>query len=297
MTKKILSHLAIVALALLFITSGYTKLFPIEYFEAILVKYNVISWNLSKYIARLIISLEFVLGVFLLAHIRLKRVLQISFGIVLFFTILLVFQLISDGNEDNCGCFGNIIEFSITEAIIKNIVTLLMIFAVVKFGDFKTWKAHKMVVWLVPFIILTTVNVVNPPFNIYSDGAISLEYKIDVTEEDSLGEEWKQGRKLLVFVSSQCPHCREASFRISVKYPVEEYGDKIIFVFAETTTPEHLKEFKESQNIEGFQDVLIEKIKFLEYTQASFPKMAIINDGKSEKIYRKYDFFQQEVDF
>ena len=45
-----------------------------------------------------------------------------------FFTIHLLIQIYLTGNQGNCGCFGALIEMTPLEAIIKNVVAIILLF-------------------------------------------------------------------------------------------------------------------------------------------------------------------------
>ena len=108
----------------LFVFSAVTKMFPIFPFEKQLVDLGFADWCLAPYLARLIIGVELGLGIALIQNHYLKRVVIPSTALLLVaFCIHLSYQ-IAIGQSGNCGCFGQFIEMTPTEALIKNIVTL-----------------------------------------------------------------------------------------------------------------------------------------------------------------------------
>jgi thiol-disulfide isomerase/thioredoxin len=108
----------------LFVFSAITKMFPIFPFEKQLVDLGFADWCLAPYLARLIIGVELGLGIALIQNHYLKRVVIPSTALLLIaFCIHLSYQ-IAIGQGGNCGCFGQFIEMTPTEALIKNIVTL-----------------------------------------------------------------------------------------------------------------------------------------------------------------------------
>ena len=108
----------------LFVFSAITKMFPIFPFEKQLVDLGFADWCLAPYLARLIIGVELGLGIALIQNHYLKRVVIPATALLLVaFCIHLSYQ-IAIGQGGNCGCFGQFIEMTPTEALIKNIVTL-----------------------------------------------------------------------------------------------------------------------------------------------------------------------------
>lgn len=53
----------------LFIVSGASKLFPVEFFELELVEKGVSSWNIAPFIARIAIAFEIALGLLLITYL------------------------------------------------------------------------------------------------------------------------------------------------------------------------------------------------------------------------------------
>ena len=92
LVKKIIAILLSIGLGLIFIYSGYTKLEPvIETFEFTFVDIGIANWYTAPIIARLLISLEFVIGFLLLINYKLKTfTLKATIGVLLFFIILKV---------------------------------------------------------------------------------------------------------------------------------------------------------------------------------------------------------------
>jgi thiol-disulfide isomerase/thioredoxin len=82
------------------------------------------DWCLAPYLARLIIGVELGFGIALIQNHYFKRVVIPATALLLVaFRIHLSYQ-IAIGQGGNCGCFGQFIEMTPTEALIKNLVTL-----------------------------------------------------------------------------------------------------------------------------------------------------------------------------
>ena len=108
----------------LFVFSAITKMLPLTPFEKQLVDLGFADWHTAPYFARLIIGLELGLGIALIQNHFFKRLVIPATALLLVaFCIHLSYQ-IAIGQGGNCGCFGQFIEMTPTEALIKNIVTL-----------------------------------------------------------------------------------------------------------------------------------------------------------------------------
>ncbi len=112
----------------LFIFSAISKLFPIGAFEKQLVDLGFVNWCTAPLFARSIIAFELFLGLaFLQNHFFKKFIIPTMAGMLLVFIVHLSWQISLHGNEGNCGCMGQLIPMTPLEAIIKNIITLILI--------------------------------------------------------------------------------------------------------------------------------------------------------------------------
>lgn len=124
MKSKIVIFLELLTGAL-FVFSGISKLLPIESFEFTLVNQGITSWTIAPYLSRFLISIEFFLGISFLLRINLKKILIPSaFILLIIFSIHLVYTIFTSGNTGNCGCFGELIQMTPLEAIIKNLILM-----------------------------------------------------------------------------------------------------------------------------------------------------------------------------
>ena len=115
-------------IAFLFVFSAISKLFPIEAFEKQLVDLKITNWCLAPALARAIIAWELFLGLcFLQNHFFKKFIIPLTVGLLVAFCIHLGYQIFLYGNEGNCGCMGQLIPMTPLQAIIKNIIALILI--------------------------------------------------------------------------------------------------------------------------------------------------------------------------
>lgn len=115
----------------LFIFSAFSKLPPLSHLEAFekqLVDLGFVNWDIAPLFARSIIAFELFLGIaFLQNHFFKKLIIPAMAALLLIFIIHLTYQIALYGNEGNCGCMGQVIKMTPLEAIIKNVITLILI--------------------------------------------------------------------------------------------------------------------------------------------------------------------------
>jgi uncharacterized membrane protein YphA (DoxX/SURF4 family) len=159
-TKKLVSKILFFFLSsfmgLVFLYSGYTKLNPIEPFEYTFVDLGVASWKLAPLIARLMIGLEFLIGFLLIFGIAVKRTVWLTSITLLLFSVYLAVILIKDGNNGNCGCFGNALAMTPLQALIKNLVMLGVCFALYRF--YSGFNYGRLSRWLVALSIISALS-------------------------------------------------------------------------------------------------------------------------------------------
>lgn len=118
-----------IIVAVLFIFSAYSKLYPnanlaLPTFEAKQLEPLGFSKGIAPYFSRLLIALEFALGFALLQPHFLKRlVVPGTIALLAVFCIHLSYSIATNVGG-NCGCFGDLIEMTPTEALIKNLITI-----------------------------------------------------------------------------------------------------------------------------------------------------------------------------
>jgi thiol-disulfide isomerase/thioredoxin len=120
-------------LAAIFLFSAYAKLYGMSVYGAIttfeqkqLLQIGF-SPEIAPYFSRFIIGAEIALGLgFLQVHYLRKLILPLSALLLVVFNVHLAYSMLS-GIGGNCGCFGDLLPMTPTEAFIKNILILGLI--------------------------------------------------------------------------------------------------------------------------------------------------------------------------
>lgn len=221
--KKIFFTVLTVILGLTFIVSALTKLYPVELFELTLIDIGVANWFLAPVFARLLIGVEFFLGILLLLNFRLRQfTLKATIALLVLFTFYLIYLLITGGNQGNCKCFGDVFYMTPVASIIKNLILLALAIAIYIWhtGFEYNWKKGILILSLllgfsIPFIL-------NPPDFIVSyrflTNETGYELRIDTlytsTDLAPPSVELRKDKHILAFMSLRCPHCRIAAYKL-----------------------------------------------------------------------------------
>jgi hypothetical protein len=224
--KKIIFISLSVLLGAIFIFSAYIKLFPVELFELTFVDLGIANWFTAPFIARIMIAIEFFIGFLLLFNLyRDKFTLRFTIGILIFFTIYLLWQLIAEGNSGNCKCLGNFISLTPLESIIKNIILIAFALLLYKYHKGIIWKYSKIFFFI---IILTSTSlpfIINPidldATEQNSDDSV-LNYKLDLDvlyNNPKVVEpkiDLRKGKYIISFMSLTCPYCRIGAYKLHI---------------------------------------------------------------------------------
>jgi uncharacterized membrane protein YphA (DoxX/SURF4 family) len=131
--RKYLPWALRIIVAFLFIISAVAKLYPSPYFAISTFEVKQLypmgfSEDMAAYFSRILIGIEFALGLLLLQPHYLKRlVIPATSLLLIVFIVHLAITTFSGGNSGNCGCFGELLPMTPVEAIIKNIIALAML--------------------------------------------------------------------------------------------------------------------------------------------------------------------------
>ena len=99
-----------ILLAITFLFSAYTKAVAPGYFEITLMDQGLAhDRNFAANMTRFFIGLEFAMGVFMIFPFFIKKLMVFTFFLLSAFTIHLIYLTIIGDNE-NCGCFGEMIS-------------------------------------------------------------------------------------------------------------------------------------------------------------------------------------------
>lgn len=304
MLKKILFGILSALMGVVFIFSGYTKVYPIEPFEFTFVDIGVVSWQLTPFVARLLIGLEFLIGTLLILNFNLKKIAyKLGIFTLVIFSIYLILLIVFTGNHGNCGCFGETIQMTPLQALIKNAVMLVVFFILNKYHEGWSfngkWKVISILIYLIalayPFIL-------NPVQLDYSEAYLNKPEANHILPLDSLynnatvnipPKSLSEGKRILVFVSLTCPHCRIAAKKIHI---INEKNPNIPFYFILNGDDFRMKEFFEDTQTENIPHCMLLGRNFIYLAGTSLPRIYLINNGRVEHDINYMELNQMEIE-
>jgi len=308
-------------MGVLFIFSGYTKLYPIEPFEYTFVDLGFINWQVAPFIARILIGLEFFIGVLLLFNISLRKIAyKAGIVLLLLFSIYLILLIFLTGNKGNCGCFGTVIQMTPLQALIKNVIMLVGFFVLNKYHE-GWWKKNipqqpaslhtpsqegTKKIRLLTFLLFVSAFampfILNPVELNYSEAYLNKPGENFKIELDSLynnatlnvpPKTLSQGKHVIAFMSLTCPHCRIAANKIRI---IHERNPDISFYFVLNGDEEKLKPFYEETNTQDIPHCILLGRNFVFLAGTNMPAIYMVNNSVVEHDVNYMDLDQGEVE-
>ena len=239
-----------IIISLLFLVSAYAKVyhepsayFSITTFEAKQLVPLGFSSEISSYLSRILIALEFAIGVLILLPFYLKRiVIPLTIFVLAAFCVHLALQIYLTGNSGNCGCFGTLLPMTPLEAILKNIFAIGLLVILNRLLSKDKSKSIEIFYGFVIYLFFVIAIMILVPIKNSSNVTIDSNYQI---QEDLVLEGPKQmksefgktlpfadkGRLILCFFAPGCDHCRAAVRSIDSLSKIVEDFPKVEIVF------------------------------------------------------------------
>lgn len=303
MARKILFISLSVLLGAVFIFSGYTKLYPIEPFEYTFVDIGIFNWQLSPFVARLMIGLEFLIGVLLVLNVSLRFTYKLGIAVLVFFCIYLLALMYLTGNKGNCGCFGSYIVMTPLQALIKNMVMLVLFFVLYRFHE--GWKLkHKLrYLILLPFLASFAFPfILNPVELTYSESYLNKPEDTFDLPMDSLynnaslnvpPRELSKGKHVITFMSLSCGHCKIAANKMRIMH---ERNPEIPFYMVLNGDEKKLSEFFEATHTQDIPHCMLLGKNFVYLAGLDLPRIYLVNNSVVEFDLDYFVMDQKEIE-
>ena len=231
----------------LFLLSAFAKLYPTPMYgiTKVFEQGQLIPMGFSEciapFVSRFIIALELFLSIaILLPHLVKRIIIPISFIMISVFSIHLSFQLF--GGSENCGCFGDLIPMTPLEALLKNIVTLFILFYIYKKMEMK--KGSMSVLAILFLTILTLMFALLPILShnkMSGSNSVSDEFLLFVDNDDFTKS---KESKILCFFDAGCEHCQQAARSLDSLSKLDNTFPMVHIIFS-NTEEEKIPEFFE----------------------------------------------------
>ena len=312
-----------------FIIAAILKLISIDEFEIYIYSFNILSFLLTTFVSRIIIAAEFALGLLLIINKNCKFVRRVTLIVLAAFTLFLIYVAIFR-QDGNCHCFGELIELTPTQSIIKNLVMIGMLIlgqqtlvpepvegkniGTSTSSVTETVQSSKLKVQSSKFRVLLVLTcslvifIISPPDSIYkmiysTEKEVSTVdlyesfdevVKIDFTEEglvfDSIPSFNEKENQLIVIVSSGCKYCRLGLKKLSLMMKNEDLATDNVDIFI-WGSPEGIEDFRSETMTEDYAYWHIMPNRAIEITYGRFPIFISLKEKDIIKIGDFRDIF------
>ena len=313
------SELTNIGIGSVFIIAAILKLISIDEFEIYIYSFDIFSFLLTTFVSRFIIIGEFVLDLFLILKINYKITWRLAFISLILFTLFLIYVAIFR-NDDNCHCFGELVELSPLESIVKNLILifLLLLSQKPKAKSQKPATNSQQPTAKVLVVLLScslVVFILTPPDSIYKmiystekevstldlyesfDEVVKIDFTEEGVEFDTITNFQENETQLIAVVSAGCKYCKLGLKKLSLMQKNEDISldDVDVFIWG---SPEGIIDFREETMTEDFGYWHIMPNKAIEVTYGRFPVFIMIKEKDIIKVgdFRDLDdaFFETQ---
>lgn len=291
-------------MGLVFLFSGYTKLYPIEPFEYTFVDLGIGGWRLAPFIARFMIGLEFLIGFLLIFGLYVRGFsIKLAIGSLIFFSAYLIVIMISSGNNGNCGCFGNAIVMTPLQALIKNAIMLVVCYFIYKY--YEGFNFRKVGKWLFGALFLTSFalpHILNYVDFSYSETYLTKKedhYKLELDSVYKYAKIHKapttlsQGKHIIAFMSLTCPHCRIAAKKMRL---MKEKNPNISMYLILNGDYDKLQPFFEDTKARNIDYSVLNGKSFIYLGGLELPSIYLVNNSVVENRVNYLMLDQTEIE-
>ena len=298
MNYKLIKDTLRIGIGGMFVIAAILKLMSIDEFEIYIYSFNVLNFLLTSFVSRIIIAGEFILGLFLILKVNYKFTWNATMTILILFTLFLIYTAIFR-NDTNCHCFGQLVELSPVESIIKNVIAMILL-SIDKWTNLKppSSKFKVQSSLLIATSTLLIVFVVSPPDVIYNkiyseekeissyvlqesfDDIIKINFENDTIVLDSTAVlETRERNLMIAIVSSGCKYCHLGVKKLSMimKRKGTDTGNVNVFIWG---SDDGILNFIKETDTEDLSYWKINPRQAIEITYGRFPVFIWLEDGE-----------------
>jgi hypothetical protein len=298
--KNIIYYLIVIILGCLFLLSAYSKLLgnhgnAIQNFEWTIAETGWFNFTTANILSRLIIIAETLIGLLLIFNISFNKKLFVAAGVLLvLFSIYLLFIIKVYGMHGNCGCFGDTLPMTPIQAIIKNIIMLLLL-ALAFYLPEPSFTINKILIFAIG---ITTPLLIAPPDFIYIKKKESVQnipvnldnlYTMAASQKPNIN--LREGKHLISILSTTCTHCKAAARKLGIMY---RQNSKLPLYNIISGDSASLHTFLAETRMGNIPYQLHYDYNYISYLSAlgtegvAYPKFIWLNNGKAIRLGNSY---------
>ena len=284
----------------MFIIAAILKLISIDEFELYIYSFDILDFLLTTLFSRLLIAGELVLGLLLVFKMCYKFTWRATLSVQIVFTLFLAYVLVFR-NDSNCHCFGELVELSPLESIVKNIVVIggLFFIKTQRRRDAETQSKFVKKILLAAAVIIPFV--VTPMDSVYKmiyssekeistvdfyetlDKVVKMDFVDNDIVFDSTAQIKMDGKQMVVIVSSGCKYCRLGVKKLSMMMRKNDIKSDNVKIFI-WGSREGILNFKDETLTDDFSYWHIMPHEAVDITLGRFPTFIILEEKEIVNI-------------
>lgn len=272
-----------------FLLSAGLKLFSVEEFELYLFSLGLFSFDVAAWGARLAVGVEALLGVMLLAGWRERPGAICSLVLLGGFSLWLLWRILV-GDQESCHCMGAFVEMRPGLSLLKNLLIALPLVGLLFLPapnerSYPTgWAALiALTLLLLPFLLF-------PPDAWYRYRKPHSEVRTNPFNELLRESNLEQGDHLLLFLSTECPHCQKMMRKLASilrRHPANRAPIHALFLATSEEMTDPINAFYKEANSPLLSWSLPHPRTLLASTGGALPLVVMIRDGE---VVAEYDY-------
>ena len=315
----------------LFFLSAFTKIYPVPSFHASITTFEFkqlvpmgFTMEVAEYFSRIIIGIEFAIGILLLFPYNIKKIIiPATIFMLAIFSVHLTIEIFTSGNQGNCGCFGTLLPMTPLQALLKNLISIgLLLFILIKFSgsinENRNMKYFLIITNVITICILSvfmlTHKYTKTKFTPVPDSTVTHDtVYIDIIKGDTIEKKDKisleiekgpasmksayskyftnidKGRKIICFFAPDCPHCLQTAKELTELKKADKNFPEIKIVFMDESA-EKIPDFFKFAGAEYPSMVLdILSFGYALGSPYSTPGVIYLWNGNVQKFYNGID--------
>ena len=276
----------LLALSGVFFYSGYSKIYSdnaFDNFQWTFLDLGISSITIAGIFARIMIGLEFMLGLFLLGHIFLKKFTYPAvIAILTFFIIYLLVVILKQGNSGNCGCFGDKLAMKPLTAIWKNVIMIAVTVLLMFIYPVKPYKFQEYICMVLALAAFSLPFIIQPVYSGTQPEAMSKPLDLDLLYKYTPAptEDLRKGKHIIAFMSLTCPHCKKAAYLLQIIH--HEHPEIPVYMVLAGHVSQQKKFFEETHSEQVPHLFFNETDDFIKMAGKSVPSILWVNNGVPE---------------
>lgn len=289
--KPLIGTICRIIIGVVFVLSALLKYLSIEVVDLFFFDHKLFPWVFTTLASRILIAGEAVIGLMLIIGIFPKISKILTFVSLICFTVYLLLKpLLFDVTNENCYCFGDIIQLTDVQTIIKNLI-LLILALTLSWAKWWKFKHSKYILISLVVLSLATTFIIKPPdyiqAKIYKHTAkIRPEVFERVKQLDNVKAlNINEGKKIVCLYSTGCKYCKRAAKKIDVIIE-RHHLDKKNFIELFGGKEKPLAEFYKESGTKPLNYTFVPVIMFIRTTYGHMPVIILLDKGKVVQIYK-----------